>query len=324
MHAAFHINLPHPAKTKSALIGYLAVMEKVLITGGSGLLGTRLTRLLLKEGYSVAHLGRSRNSRNPVKVFLWNPGKKMLEEGALNDVDYIIHLAGEGIADKKWSEERKKSILKSRTEGPAFLLEKVKAANIPLKGFFSASGVNLFDTKSEKIFTEEDKHGEGFVANVVLEWEKAARNFESLCRVTIFRFGILLDKNEGALPKIAFPVQFGFGAALGSGKQWVPWLHIEDAARCFLFALKNENIRGAYNAVAPQHISNRELTKAIGRALHMPVILPPVPAFVLRMVFGELSQLVLEGSRISSAKLHGEGFECLYPEISKALGEIYS
>jgi uncharacterized protein len=300
------------------------MMEKILITGGSGMLGTRLTRLLLKEGYRVAHLGRSRNSRNPVKVWLWDTHRKYIEEGALDGVDYIIHLAGEGIADGKWSDERKRSILRSRIDGPQLLFEKLRERNQRIKGFFSASGINIFDSKSDAIHAEDDEPGKGFVSDVVVQWENSAHRFDDDCRVVCFRFGMLLDRNDGAIPRIGFPVQFGLGAAVGSGKQWTPWLHAEDAARCFVFGLKNENLKGNFNAVAPQHITNMELTKALGRAMKMPVFLPNVPAFFIRMAFGEMSQLVLEGSRASSEKLVNSGFTFLYPDIDTALHEVYS
>lgn len=299
------------------------MMEKILITGGSGMLGTRLTKRLLKEGYQVAHLSRSRNSRNPVKVWLWDTRKGTIEKGALDGVDYIIHLAGEGIADGKWTEERKYSILHSRIDGPALLFRKIKERNQTLKGFFSASGINYYDASSNNVHSEDDKPGKGFVSDVVVEWEKAAHQFDDLCRVVCFRFGMLLDKNEGAIPRIGFPVQFGLGAAIGSGKQWASWMHADDAARCFLFAIQNKSLNGNFNAIAPQHLSNKELTKAIGRAVGMPVFLPNVPAFFIRLAFGEMSQLVLEGPRASSEKLVQSGYTFLYPDIDSALNEIY-
>jgi uncharacterized protein (TIGR01777 family) len=295
---------------------------KVLITGGSGLLGTRLTELLLSKGYQVAHLARKRHSKNGVKVYEWDPSKNKLEKGALHGVDYIIHLAGEGIADKKWTQERKTQILQSRIQGPRFLLEEVKKHSIALKGFFSASGINYFDQKSDVVFEEQDAPGKDFVADVVVQWEQAAMAFGPLCRVAMFRFGMILDRNEGGLPKISFPVQFGFGTALGSGKQWMNWIHIEDAARCFVHAIENETIQGPYNAVAPQHVNNKEFTREVGKAIGMPVFMPNVPAFVLKLVFGELSELVKQGSRASSKKLSNSGFIFHHPELREALQSI--
>lgn len=269
-------------------------------------------------------MSRSRNSRSGVKVFLWDIRKGFLEEGALDGVEYIIHLAGEGIADQKWTEERKRSILKSRTEGPAFLLSEIKRKGVQLKGFFSASGINYFGSSTDdRIYTEQDPPGDDWISSVVVEWEKAVDAFLPHCRTVKFRFGLVLDKNEGGLPKMAFPVQFGFGAALGTGKQWVPWIHVEDACRAFLFAIENESLTGSFNCISPQHVTNKELTRNLAKVLRMPLWLPNVPAFALRIFLGELSVLVLEGSRASSEHLTSRGFTFRYPDLTIALKEIY-
>ncbi|MFZ5551929.1 MAG: TIGR01777 family oxidoreductase [Bacteroidota bacterium] len=299
--------------------------EKILITGGSGLVGTHLTKLLLNEGYEVVHVSRVKNSKCGVKVFEWNVSKNYLEKGALENVQHIIHLAGEPIVAKKWTEEQKAKIIKSRSATPAFLLKKIKEENIPLKTFVSASGINYYGTEtSEHIFTEADPPGKGFVSDCTVEWENAADLFQSVCRVVKFRISMVLDKNEGALPQLASPVQLCFGAALGSGKQYVPWIHIYDLCNLFLFALKNEKINGAYNAVAPEHVNNKTFTKTLALILKKPLWLPNIPQFILKIILGNRSELVLKGSRASCEKIMKEGFEFRFGELEKALGNLYS
>ncbi|MBX7096005.1 MAG: TIGR01777 family oxidoreductase [Flavobacteriales bacterium] len=299
-------------------------MANILITGGSGMLGTRLTKLLLKKKHRVVHVGRSRNSRSPVKVYLWNPEKNFIEDAALDGIDFIIHLAGENLAGKKWSLEQKQNIINSRIKAPEFLFSKLKERGQSIQGFFSASGINIYPPDTDKIHSEEDQPALNFIANVVVKWEEAAHRFDEMCRVACFRFGIILDRNEGALPKMAFPIQFGFGAAIGSGKQNVTWIHAEDAARCFLWAIENQEVKGDFNAIAPQNLSNKALTKAIAKQFKMPLILPNIPSPIIRLMFGEMSELLLSGPKASSDKLMQSGFQFHFPEIESALQEIYS
>ncbi len=297
--------------------------EKIVITGGSGLIGIQLTALLLQEGYEVVHLTRSKNSRSGVKTYLWNHRNNYIEPGALDGASYIIHLAGAGIADSKWTDKRKQLIINSRTSTANCLLRHVKTHNIPLKAFLSASGINCYGSHTaETIYTEDDPFATDFTGECVRLWEESVFQFENICRTAAFRIGVVFDKEGGALTKLEKPIQFGVGAALGSGKQYIPWIHANDVSRLFLFGLRN-NISGAYNAIANEHITNRELTKAIGKALKIPVILPNVPAFVLRVMFGEMAALILEGSRASNTKITQAGFEFKYPDLQSALKEIY-
>ncbi len=299
-------------------------MEKIVITGGSGLVGTQLTALLLREGYEVVHLGRQKNSRSGVKVYEWDPRHEKIEAGALKNCNYIIHLAGAGIADKRWTEIRKKELIESRTSGPRFLARLARLENPPLKGFFSASGINYYGAEThEKIFTEKDPPAQEFIADCVVQWEAAADHFLPFCRVAKLRLGMVLDKNEGALPRLARPAEFGLGAPLGSGRQYVPWIHVEDVCRAFLHLIRNPETEGVYNTVAPQHLTNRELVKAIAKARSMPAWLPAVPAFLIRGFLGEMSRLILEGSRASSEKLQQSGFVFRFPEINSALKNSY-
>jgi uncharacterized protein (TIGR01777 family) len=298
-------------------------MEKVVITGGSGLIGTPLTQLLLKNGYEVVHLSRRKSNNTMVPTFLWDYTKNYIEEGALENASHIIHLAGESIAGGRWTAERKKSILESRTKTAEFIFHKVKEKNISLKSFISASGSSYYGTvTSANIFKEEDSQGSDFAAQVVIEWEKSVDKFKDACRVVKLRTGIVLDLRGGALKKMYGPIKWGIGSALGSGKQYLPWIHIEDMCELYLFGLKN-NISGNYNAVSTEHVTNGEFIKAIGKASNHWVWMPKVPKFILRLLFGEMSIVVLEGSRISNEKIKKEGFQFKFPELKNALKDIF-
>ncbi len=299
-------------------------MEKIIITGGSGLIGIHLTTLLQKSGYEVVHLTREKNSRCGVRTYLWDTRKDFIEDGALEGVSHIIHLAGSSIAGGKWTEERKKSILKSRTKTAQFLLKKVKEKNIRLKSFISASGISYYGTvTTQNIFKEDDPKGNDFAAQVVIEWEKSADLFKDICRVVKLRTGIVLDLNGGALQKMYTPIEWGIGSPLGTGKQFIPWIHIEDMCEMYLFALKND-ISGSFNAVAPEHSTNENFVKMVGKVSRHKIWMPKVPVFILRFLFGEMSMIVLEGSRISCDKIIKEGFQFKFPELKKALENIFN
>jgi len=299
-------------------------MKNILITGGSGMVGTRLTEMLLKDGHAVSHLTRSRNSKSGVKTWLWNPRKDYLEDGALDGVDTIIHLAGAGIADKKWSPERKNILIQSRVAGPAMLLRKVEEQGVALESFLSASGINYYGSGStEKIYTEEDPAGDDFTAECCVAWEKAATDFEALCRVAILRISVVLSNKGGALPRLSKPIGFGFGAALGKGDQYIPWVHLEDVCAQFVHLVNHQKLTGVYNTVAPEHTTNKKLTKAVAKQMRMPLFLPSVPAGIIRFAFGEMATLVLEGARADGSKIAETGYTFQFPELEGALKNIY-
>jgi len=299
-------------------------MEKIVITGGSGLVGIPLTKLLIENGYEVVHLTRKKNSKAGVTTFLWDYKNDFIEEGALENASHIIHLAGESIADGRWTNERKKAILDSRTKTAEFLLKKVIEKNVRLKSFISASGISYYGTvTTPNIFKEEDLQGSDFAAQVVIEWEKSAEKFNSICRVVKLRTGIVLDLNGGALKKMYGPVKWKIGSALGTGKQYIPWIHIDDICEMYLFSLKND-ISGSYNSVAPEHATNEEFIKMVGKVSGNKIWMPKVPVFILRLLFGEMSMIVLEGSRISCEKMEKEGFKFKFPNLKQGLENIFN
>lgn len=298
---------------------------KILISGGSGLIGSALTKLLIARGHKVSHLSRSKSSEGGIQTFVWNPSKGEMDNAAMDSVEAIVHLAGAGIADGRWSEERKKLIIDSRVDTANLLYQKAKELKPHLKVFVSASGISYYgmDT-TENIYSESDPPSEDFIGRCCVLWEEAADQFSDLARVVKLRTGIVLSADGGALKKIAQPVKFGVGAPLGLGSQWVPYIHIDDLCEMYLAAIEKESFKGVYNAVNGDHVTNTDLTKATAKALNKPLWLPNVPSFLLKAVFGEMAGLILEGSRTSAEKIKKAGFDFRYENLQDALRNIYS
>jgi len=296
--------------------------EVVVITGAGGSVAKVLAKKLENE-YNVRFLTRTKKHEND---FEWNIEKGTVDERAFENVSHIIHLAGANISEKRWTDERKKEIISSRVDSAQLILKTLQEKNIKLKSFISASAVGIYGAiTSEKIFKEEDEKGKDFLSEVVILWEKAADEFlekNVAERVIKVRISIVLSEKEGALKKMAVPVKFGIGSPLGTGRQYIPWIHIDDLSSVFEFALKNENVKGAYNASAPQHTDNENFTKEIAEVLDKPMFMPNVPGFVMKLIFGELSVALLEGSRTSSEKLQNEGFQFKFPGLKDALEDL--
>ncbi len=297
--------------------------SKILITGGTGLVGTRLSEKLTQMGHEVSHLSRSANPNAQYPAFKWDIDKGEIDPTALQ-VDHIIHLAGAGVGDQKWTSKRKEVIYNSRIDSTRLLLEQVKAAGHKLKSFLSASAIGYYgmDTGAQ-LLTEDSPGANDFLAKVTADWEEAARGFESInIPLTYLRIGVVLSSKGGALVKMAQPVKFGAGAALGSGRQYISWIHIDDICRMIIWLLENKK-EGIYNGVAPNPVTNAEVTRAIAQTLKKPLFLPPVPAFVLKMMLGEMSSIALGGNKVSAQKLQDEGFEFQFNDIRSALSDIY-
>ncbi|HRA15791.1 MAG TPA: TIGR01777 family oxidoreductase [Flavobacteriales bacterium] len=295
-------------------------MTTILITGGSGLVGSHLTKLLLGEGFAVRHLSRSAKPDAPVPTFEWNIAKGFIDPRALENVDHIIHLSGVGIADERWTEERMRVLYSSRVDAAALLHREMGMAGAWPKSFISASGINYYGTHtSDQVFNEEDPPANDTLGKLCQSWEGAANDWAAQCRVVTLRTSVVLAREGGALSKLAGPARWGLASPLGHGRQWMPWVHIDDLARAYLHVIRNAEMHGAYNIAAPEDVRNREMMREVAHALHHPYLFPAVPRFVLRAMLGELSSMVLEGSRVSNAKLVASGFELRHPELKEAL-----
>ena len=301
----------------------------VLITGGSGLVGTRLTEILIKRGFTVSHLTRKVEEKSvggkPVKTYLWDIKKGIIDEKALLEADYLVHLAGAGIADENWSEERKKEIIESRTKSIDLIVSKLQTLPHRIISFASASGIGYYgaDTGNEHI-SEQHTPGNDFVADCCIQWEAAADEIQALgIRTVKLRTGIVLSEKGGALPKLTQPVRWGVGAALGTGKQWQSWIHLDDLCELFIKSLTDQQMTGAYNAVAPNPVTNHDLTKISAQVLKRPFWMPNVPKFALKLVFGEMASIVLGGNYVLNQRIKLEtDFEYRFVEVRKALEDL--
>lgn len=301
-------------------------MERILITGGSGLIGRHLAMRLQEKGYEVSIIGRAKHQISSMKSYLWNPDKDEIEPGAIENADYIIHLAGAGIADKRWSAKRKKLILDSRVKTGQLIFEEVKKQKKNPKAFISSSAIGYYGAiTSDKVFSEKDPPANDFLGDVCRNWEKMADEFGDLgIRTVKIRTGVVLTKKGGALSRMMIPVKMGIGSPIGSGKQYMPWIHIDDLCNIYIKAIEDDKVEGAYNAVAPEHQTNKEFTKAIAAALNKRLWLPNIPGIIMRIIFGKMSDVLLEGSRVSSGKIESEGFNYLYPKLNLAVKDIIS
>lgn len=291
-------------------------MSRVLITGGTGLVGTRLSELLQERNHEVIILSRNPKEKNEFK---WDIANNYIDEKAFENLDYIIHLAGAGIADEKWTKKRKKIIIDSRVETANLVFRKINEKNVKLKGFISASGIGYYGAvTSSIIFTENDDAGNDFLGDVCEKWENAAHQFKSLnIPVTILRTGIVLSKKGGALEKMKTPII----SPLGSGEQYLPWIHIDDLCLMYIKALE-DNLDGIFNAVAPEHHTSKTFSKGLAKSISRPFIPINVPAFVLKLLFGDMSKILLEGSRVSSKKIEKSGYAFRFETLKKALNNL--
>lgn len=297
--------------------------HKILITGGSGLVGTQLTELLLSKGHSVAHIGRSSRT-GKLPSFVWDVENRKFDLQALQGVDTIIHLAGAGVADKRWTEKRKKEILNSRIESTALLFKVLKESNHSVKTVVAASAIGYYGFgMGEEIVEEESKPGTDFLSQVTKQWEQESDKISALgIRVVKIRIGIVLSEKGGALPEMAKPIRLGVGAVLGTGKQYMSWIHLDDLCEMFARAVDDSKMVGAYNGVAPNWVTNAELTKAIAKKLKMPLLLPPIPAFMMKLIVGEMAVIILNGSKVSSNKIQQLGFKFKYLSLDDALTDL--
>lgn len=295
----------------------------ILLTGGTGLIGSKLTNLLLEKGYTVSQLNRRKTKLSGVKNFLWNVEQGEIDAKCLEGVDIIIHLAGEGIAEKRWTEERKRAITASRTQSIRLIYDLMKRKAHQVKRVISASAIGYYSDRGNELMTEDSAPNRDFMARCCVDWEAAVDEGKALgLQITEFRTGVVLS-DSGALAKMAAPIKWFVGAPLGSGRQWVPWIHLDDVVNMYLFAAEHPELEGVFNQVAPNPVTNQQITKALGKQLRRPVWPLHVPAALLKVLMGEMSTIVLGSTKVSAQKIENAGFHFKYPCLQGALEEIY-
>lgn len=296
--------------------------KKILITGGTGLVGTILTDFLLEKGYQVVFLSRTEGiTKKGIQKYKWNLNEKYIDEKAFEGITDIIHLAGTSVGAKRWSKKHKKDIYESRVNATQLLFEKVKKLNLSLKSFVCASAIGIYGMSSDDtLFTENSEYANDFLAKVTVDWEKEMDKFSQIeTRVVKLRIGLVLSNQGGALLQLIEPIKWGVGATLGSGKQYMSWIHINDLAKMFVCCLEDNFYQGAYNAVASKPVTNLEMTKAIATVINKPLFLPSVPTFVLKIMIGEMADLVVKGLNISNQKIKNQGFTFEHDDLEKTL-----
>jgi uncharacterized protein (TIGR01777 family) len=302
------------------------MMKTIGITGGTGFIGSHITKLLIDKGYHVVIFTRNPDrfkGNSNLRHAYWDPKKQEADTSILQTLDGIIHLAGEGVADKSWTAERKKQILESRTQGTGFLVKLLQEHAPNCKVFVGASAIGYYGPdKGGHPFTENDPPYDDFLAGVCKQWEAASEPLA--IRRVIIRTGIVLGKDGGAFPEFEKPTRFGIYPKLGGGRQILSWIHIDDLAALYVYALEHEHMHGAYNAAAPAPVSQKLLMYTIAHVKNFPPLGIPVPAFILKLMLGEMSIEVLKSATVSSAKTEASGFAFQYTTISKAVQQLLS
>jgi hypothetical protein len=295
---------------------------KILISGATGLVGTHLIPTLESKRHEIYKLVRK--TPQSADEIQWDAetGFTEAEQTKLENFDAVIHLAGDNVASENWSDEKKRKIKESRTIGTRVLVDALKTLQNPPKHFISASAIGFYGNRGDEILSEESASGTGFLPEVCTAWEAEIVKAKAFARVAYLRIGVVLAKDGGALEKMLTPFKFGVGGTIGSGKQYMSWIALDDLIKMFHFVLENENLTGAFNAVAPNPVNNEEFTKILGKVLSRPTFLP-VPEFAIKTLFGEMGEtLILEGSRVVPQKFLDAGFEFDFPRLEEALKHV--
>ncbi|MGH1433579.1 MAG: TIGR01777 family oxidoreductase [Lewinella sp.] len=299
-------------------------MAIVLIAGGSGLMGMRLSELLSQEGHEVRHLSRSTKHDSLYPTYQWNVQQATYDEAAFRGVTHVINLAGAGIADARWTDQRKQLIIDSRTQSTRLLKTGIVAHGQTVKAYLAGSAIGYYGDRKAMLMTEGAPAGNGFLSQSVSIWEQAIQEIpdELNMPTLIVRTGIVLSPKGGALQKMLLPLNLFVSTYFGDGQQWYSWIHIDDICRIFVKGVNDNQFRGLYNGVAPNPVSNKSLAKAIITASKKPALLLPAPAFMLRLILGEMSHTILDSCKVSAAKLAESGFTFKHPSITPALQDL--
>ena len=297
----------------------------VLITGATGLIGREIVKQCHDKGFNVHYLTTSKSklaTESNYKGFFWNPNNNEIDHSCFDGVSTVINLVGASIS-KRWTESYKKKILESRTKTAQLLQDTIRLYNYNIKHVVSASAIGIYPSSFTNYYDEAyDQNSDSFLGMVVAQWEDAIDGFKELgCKVAKIRIGLVLARQGGALPEIIKPIKFGAGAAFGNGKQWQSWIHVTDLANIFLHVVAHK-LEGVYNGVAPNAVTNSELTKTVAKVLHRPLIMPNIPKPLMKLILGEMYMLLFESQRVSSDKIKAKGFYFKYANLKPALIDI--
>lgn len=297
--------------------------KTILITGGSGLIGARLTEMLKEKGYTVIWLSRIRNINADISRYKWDYHNGEIDKQALEQANIIVHLAGSNLGEGRWTNKKKQEIVESRTLTTKLLLNTYKSLNVKPEAFISASAVGYYGIHSDdKIYTEESTPArDDFLSRTCTAWEAATFQFHEVLnvRVVALRTSFVLSKDSEAFNKMILPTRLGLGSPMGNGKQYMSWIHIDDLCNLYIKSIEDSSMSGIYNAVAPEYSTNKEFMRTVAKELNLPYIIPVVPSFLIKLIMGEASGLILEGVRVSSQKAIDSGYKFLYPTRKEAI-----
>lgn len=300
-------------------------MHTVVIGGGTGLIGSRLADLLAARGDEVRILSRSPEKVQSHTAYAWDAQAMTIDPAALTGATHVVNLAGAGIADARWTEERKRLIIDSRTQTTALLGQAIREHGEGVRAYISASAIGYYGDRGDAWVDESSQPGHGFLSESTQAWEAAVQALagNTGLRTCLMRTGIALSPEGGALAEMLKPARWGISGYFGRGQQWYSWIHLDDLCRAYLAAIDDEAYEGPVNAVAPVPVRNKTLAQSLARTLDNPALTAPVPAFGLRLAFGEMSHTILDSCRVSSQRLADKlGFDFEWPEIDGALREL--
>jgi len=293
------------------------MMNKVLIAGGSGLIGNRLTELLLEDGFKVAWLSRTLHKQEGVEVYEWNPHSGKMDVRALNNCDVIINLAGSSISKGRWTEEFKKKIISSRLDSASCILKSLAENENQVECIISSSAIGYYGDRKDELLSETSDQGTGFLAETSVLWEQAYSS--ASIRHVGFRIGVVLANDGGILKEMRLPLRFGICPILGDGEQYLSWIHIDDLCRQMIHAIKNKNMQGIYNAVSPEPVNMKVFMKELAKTFQPYCLSIPTPAFLLKLFLGEKSSLILNSARVNADKIMQSNFQFQFPQLKNAL-----
>ncbi|MBX7109019.1 MAG: TIGR01777 family oxidoreductase [Chitinophagales bacterium] len=297
-------------------------MKNILISGGSGLIGSHLTKLLQQRGHKVAHLSRQK-AQGSITAYHWDPARDEIDDACISEADYIIHMAGANVGNHRWTNSYKAEILQSRIRSTELLYTALQRTPNKVKAIIASSATGYYGSRGDEWLKEDAQAGDDFLATTCLQWEQAVNRIASLNkRVVSLRTGIVLAVEGGALPRLVMPVRFGIAPVFGNGLPFYPWIHIADLCGIYLHALDDETMQGAFNAVSPSPERYMILLNSIAKALKRKKLNIPVPSFALQLALGGFAQTLTMSTRCSAEKIAGRGFVFHFPSLEAALQDL--